>query len=660
MIMKLINKSIYVLSLASMLGLWSCSADEEVPGMGNTGKPVPLTITVSRDGAQTRTELSENAAGGLSDKWLAGDELKIYDSNGNEAGTLRLESGADKATAVFAGELTNGTTGVYRLWYFGQPVEGGYPNLELTQDNKVNRINLTNQSFKSAKDLSALDIMSKNVSITVSGDVARVAESITMEPQLAMARFKLTGIAGKSGNLVITNPGNNEGMLYAKQLNLSNPASSEDIFSQEEGINVPIDGNGGDVYIAFAPSAYTLKFTFTTTDGDVYVYQFEKSTTLEAGRYYCSWTEGEDASGVEIPLEVEEAPNNPGDTGSWGGENIEPAYELGTVTWTTDEDCWTVNCRNMAHTGGFGTYITYTHNGIQNNLLTSKGTTAYFFQWGRWLGYPSTAARTYFQNDEVHGRYPVSSQYLNGINIYNTELGYVGNDGLVPSYVAAYMGGNNSFTRKKALNWSILFGMVSSFVGGHGDYIYANEECRWEERCGNPCPDGYRVPTASELEALIPTTGEISGKYAEIKKINGVSYAMRWQVVTGTLPYVEIKSVKTTLTKITFDNAIFNSAPAIRLYAYGYMDNEGDLQGRGSVGVYWSSESGVNTISNTTGNGGKYLEIDFSGSKAVMGIGVALRCFGAPVMPIKDDNAKTATLTPLLPLIVYHEDCKFF
>lgn len=448
---------------------------------------------------------------------------------------------------------------------------------------------------------------------------------------------------------VTMNPAEKYTLCYHANFEGAEPESFEDVqykapavFTLKEYADTGLPSREGYTFLGWANSASATQPDITGSS--ITLNEDDKNTPRDV---YAVWEETKKSY-------------NPGDTGSWGGENIDPAYELGTVTWTTDEDCWTVNCRNMAHTGGFGTYITYTHNGIQNNLLTSKGTTAYFFQWGRWLGYPSTAARTYFQNDEVHGSYPVSSQYLNGINIYNTKLGYVGDDGLVPSYVAAYMGGNNSFTRKKALNWSILFGMVSSFVGGHGDYIYANEECRWEERCGNPCPDGYRVPTASELEALIPTTGEISGKCAEIKKINGVSYAMRWQVVTGTLPYVEIKSVKTTLTQITFDNAIFNSAPAIRLYAYGYMDNEGYLQGRGSVGVYWSSESGVNTISNTTGNGGKYLEIDFSGSKAVMGIGVALRCFGAPVMPIKDDNAKTATLTPLLPLIVYHEDCKFF
>lgn len=202
-----------------------------------------------------------------------------------------------------------------------------------------------------------------------------------------------------------------------------------------------------------------------------------------------------------------------------------------------------------------------------------------------------------------------------------------------------------------ALHNVFIFGKVDGTFVNPLDYAGANEDCKWEDRCGNPCPGGYRIPTAAELEALIPSTGLINGSFAEVKEIGGVKYAMQWKVNTSkSVPCVEIRSVKTTENTVSVDDAVFNSAKVVRLPAYGYLNNKAQLDGRGTTGVYWSCESGKNTINGTNGNGGKYLEIDFDGNTAEMGMDVAPRSFGACVLPIKDPNAKASSITPWLPL----------
>lgn len=393
----------------------------------------------------------------------------------------------------------------------------------------------------------------------------------------------------------------------------------------------------------FTNRELTVMITPETGEGDPIVY------TINPGKNFLS--------GKAYKLTIENVDNdNPGDTGNWPDEDIEldPGYiTSNTPTWVSDADGWTVNVDNYGN-GGWGTYVTYTNNGMMNGLLTSKGGSAFYYQWGRWLGFPSTCSRTIINSGgSASGNYPNSSQYLNGVDIYNTNYGYIFNSGLVCSYAACWMG-NTSWTRTRALNSSIIFGMVSGMTVNPLDYIGANESCKWEDRCGNPAPDGYRIPTAAELETFIPAAKTINSSLKELKVIKGIKYAMRWKVVTsGSVPYVEIRSVKvanSVTNANTVADATFDAANPVRFAAYGFMDNEAGLQQRGSYGVYWSSDTGKNTLGGTSGYGGKCLEIDFSGSKATMGMTVAPRCFGIPVLLIKDSNAKAESITPWFPL----------
>lgn len=347
---------------------------------------------------------------------------------------------------------------------------------------------------------------------------------------------------------------------------------------------------------------------------------------------------------------VEEEGSNPGDMGNWGGEDQNPSYVQGTLTKVANADGWTVNV-NIYGNGGFATMNTYT-NGIKNGVLTSNhNTDAHFFQWGRYLGFPSSTGRTHFNSGgSASGSYPNSSQAILGISLYNTKFGYLFDSGLGASYGCCWMG-NDSWTEQRVINCSIIFGKVSGVSVNPLDYCGSNSNYTWEQRGGNPCPVGYRVPTADELSVLIPTGGEVNGSCAEVKVIDGVKYAMQWKVVSASTPYVEITSVKTNSDNVTVDDAIFNNASSIRLYAYGYLNNEAELDGKGTTGVYWSSESAANTMFGTNGYGAKFLELDFASGKVDMYIDVAPRCFGGCVLPIKDaEVTEQVTVTPWLPL----------
>lgn len=644
----------YKSSLALVLvatGLTSCS-NEETPATMDAGQSVHMTVTVSRENmGQTRTEFSENN-GNLDCRWNKDDILIVTDENGINKGNLTVKELKDGGVnAVFDGEIKGivGNKAKLNYYYIGTKTE------YKTDENKVYTADYSVQDGNFTS-LPEKDLLSATAEIVISGGQSFV-DNMELSRRISFAHFNLQFADGTTLSPDATVTVSGEGLNNAISIDTKNREASYTAGS------VTITPAVADLYMVLLPSTKGFDLTFTVTDGDkAYNGTCKVNNPIGEGKYYRKDLQDGTYAGLPVlmePKKEEEQPNNPGNTGSWGGPDTDMNFVRGNVTWTTDEDGWLVNCRNAAHTGGFGTYVTYKNNAIQNGLLSSKGTTAYFFQWGRWLGYPSTTNRTCFQNGNAYGNYPNSSQYLPGVETYNMSLGYVGDTGLVPSYCAAYMGGN-SFTREKALNWSILFGMVSSLIS-HGDYIAANEECNWEDRCGNPCPDGYRIPTASELEALIPeSVDEINGKHAEIKVVDGVAYAMRWEVInSGSVPYLEIKSIKSNLRQVEFENPIFDNATPIRFAAYGYLDNEGDLQGRGSIGVYWSNESGKNTINNTTGNGGKYLEIDFNKNTAVMGIGVALRSFGAPIVSIKDEQAKSSTLTPLFPVLLKH-NCKYF
>ena len=628
--------------------LASCTQDENLAGLTdkNDWKERFISVNVYREAPSTRTDVSD-IEGSLVYTWSEGDQLLVTDQSGEQIATLVLneeDAGETYGTFTGYGELPNNQTLNLNFIYLGNDVS-------TSGKSETYPINIASQDGQLAS-LPTTDIMSSTQSVTISDNAVWI-EEFGLQKRLASAHYTLkfpTGVEMNGEAVTISG----EHIYNATSLSLAN---GELVTPHTQG-DITVTNGTGDFYIRVIPTTGYAP-TFRVTIGGVeYTGSKESRDDFTAGKFL----RAADGTGAVVEMTAEQAeedPSNPGNTDHWANAdvNVPMGYENGTLTYVSQADGWTTNVRSVYQYGGFGTMITYKNNGIKNGILTSNDdyNYVYYYQWGRWLGFPSSCKNTHFTDGgDAYGSYPVESQYLKGINEFDTRLGYVFDSGIVPSYGTCWMG-NNSWTVERSNNCSIIFGKVEgAYRTTPLDYVGANEENTWEGRCGNPCPDGYRLPTAAELEALIPSEGEINGSLAEIKEIDGIRYAMQWKVLRNgsNRPYVEIKSVRTTENSVEVDDDIFNEVTPVQLPAYGYLDNQAELQGSNTIGVYWSSDSGTNNIGGTNGRGGKYLEINFNGNSAVMGMGVAPRGFGGTILPIKDSNAKAAPLTPWLPVTI--------
>ena len=321
--MNFLKKSIYAVSLVGMAGLWSCSQDEMLQDGNQTvdGQTVRLTLTVNRGDAQTRTVLTENNQnGGLTSEWEKGDILYVYNTNGDKVGSLAIESGWDSPVGVFSGTVEGVTDGQY-VSLFHHNVMEGMVSEEEDDNAKYLKIDLSEQSFSSVGDLAELDILTSadpteenpsdiaSVQLSVKEDgTATVMKDVTLKSKLAFARFSLSGLdEGSKGDLYITDV---DGNLYVNTgLAFGNMSRVNDSKSAD-GMKIANVEAGKDVFVAFVPNAradvkgYTLKLRFVNdSDGKEYTYQFEKPTTIEAGKYYNSFDANEGSiSGIPVSM----------------------------------------------------------------------------------------------------------------------------------------------------------------------------------------------------------------------------------------------------------------------------------------------------------------------------------------------------------------------
>lgn len=632
---KYFKVSAMMLGMAT-LALTSCSNEDEL-GDGNLQRHITVKIGRPMDDA-TRAVLSEDE-GNLTATWSAGDKVAVFNATtGTKLGILTVSEGAGTPTATFEGELTGLREGQMNFSFAHLGTTINYNDLTSEYVHSV-----ANQTGKLA-DLGQHDALTSTQNVTV-GEEGLYVDDFGLQRGVVFAHFTLEfGNETVTDDIAVSLSGdgvNNQAPVKFSDgtLDLTNAVAGA------VNASATPNGNNAEVYVALLPGTMTLKFN-ASMGGKTYQASLP-TATLGVGKYI----RATDGNGIPVVMK-EYVDNNPGNTDNWptGGETVDPTWQTGTLTKVADADGWTVNV-DIYGNGGWATYITYNNNAIKSRLLSSlPANSICYFQWGRWLGFPASAKNTHFNDGGSYsGSKPTSGQYINGVSIYDTSIGYIWNTGLPVTYGTCWMG-NSSWTPSRANNCSFMFGKVSSGAGSL-DYVGANENCAWYDRSGNPCPDGYRIPTAEELAVFIPTGGTVNGSCAEVKIINGVKYAMQWTVAkNGNFPYVGFKSVRTTEDTVSVGDAIFNDAKEVRLYAYGYLDNSCTVGGLYDTGLYWSSESGTNEVSGTTGLGGKALLIEFTGTKAEMVMYVAPRSFGGCIMPIRDVNAKATPLTPWFPI----------
>lgn len=309
--MKLRNISIYALTMAAGMGLWSCTSDEALSGGEAYGEPIPVTITLSRGDAQTRTELSENAEGGLDDKWLRNDQLVVINSNNEEVGVLEFVKYVDDSKpneAVFQGTLEGVADGVYdyTLWYLGGNGTQQAPLSEFINDRTVDgskpmlvKTTLTRQTGK-LDDLVRGDLLSKQIKIRVSDHKAAVEQSLdaasrTMTAHLAMASIKLDGVDGVTdGTLKISHAPSNIDPVYKVYFDRYSTSKEASVGAKENPLIIDRVNTSDPVYMVLCPSQYSgnTALVLTLTSGDKTWTATLPDITMEAGKYYRNGADG--------------------------------------------------------------------------------------------------------------------------------------------------------------------------------------------------------------------------------------------------------------------------------------------------------------------------------------------------------------------------------
>lgn len=686
--MKL-NKYIYVLSMAGMLGLWSCTSDEAMPDRNvASGERVPITIEVSHGGdAQTRTDLSEDLQeGGLTHTWTAGDELYLYDSTGAEAGKVTLESGEGNSSGIFTGEVT-AASGEYCLWYFGSKQSTAsdadfatcYPYVTISNGQVT--LDLKKPTFTNVKDFSKVDVMSQMATVNINGSTASVAEKITMRPHVALARFDLQNLPANVTGILKLYDTKAKTPEYINTKQTLSLAKGETAKSEETEAYTFTDWSSDkDLYVAFVPYSSNLKFEYTYNkevqeNGSKKIYpiknihSFAENQNLIAGTYYQSFKPAEGSQtatvgGVEVPFEIDDS-DNPGNMDNWG--NIDSSYQrpfgvkIGPY-FHSESGGWVNNIRNVYNMGGWCYAMTFT-NGMDNGILVS---TAYkenditkslydegiYFQWGRPLGFPELNSNLY----SVDGYWYDSSSELIDWTKLPELVGYLDYTGMDIFYEAIFMGNSKDDNITRAKDWGRVYGLTKQDWGY--DYIYNNQyNSNWYARGVDPSPSQWKMPTWDELSVFIPQkTKTINGTHAEVKTINGVNYAMKWSVGSveeggNTINYIDIVSVKTTEENVSENSSIFENITPIRIKAYGFLSNVASQLRLGTAAVYWSSDSDDQNMFTTGVNvkGGKTLFISFDSNDCAVFEENKCLPFGCalPIIPIKDLQRVAEPIEPI-------------
>lgn len=323
--MKFKNISIYALTMAAGMGLWSCTSDEALSGGEAYGEPIPVTITLSRGDAQTRTDLSENAEGGLDDKWLRNDQLVVINSNNEEVGVLEFVKYVDDSKpneAVFQGTLEGVADGVYdyTLWYLGGNGTQQTPLSEFLNDYKVDggnpmlvKTTLTRQTGK-LNDLVRGDLLSKQIKIRVSDHKAAVEQSLdaasrTMTAHLAMASIKLDGVDGiTDGTLKISHAPSNIDPVYKVYFDRYSTSSVASRGAKENPLIIDHVNTSEPVYMVLYPAPYSgnTALVLTLTSGDKTWTATLPDITMEAGKYYRNGADGKQFSVTMTEVKEEE------------------------------------------------------------------------------------------------------------------------------------------------------------------------------------------------------------------------------------------------------------------------------------------------------------------------------------------------------------------
>jgi len=248
----------------------ACSSNDDITSgqVSTTGRGIPFTATVSRDGNTTRTVLTEDATNGtIAAAWETGDELALVYQVGSVTKVTKatVTAQSDK-TATITATLDEGVTE-------GTAVTLIYPYDAVISDSEdpkygtVSYGDLTVQEGTLASIAEKYAICQGDGTLTIASGAASLKADVTMASQIAIWKLSLTD-------------GTNA--IKATQVNIDKGKD------EQMAMVMPKEGTFSEFYVAVpAVSNGTINISAATTSEGDYTYT-KTGVTLEAGKYYQS------------------------------------------------------------------------------------------------------------------------------------------------------------------------------------------------------------------------------------------------------------------------------------------------------------------------------------------------------------------------------------
>ena len=160
------------------------------------------------------------------------------------------------------------------------------------------------------------------------------------------------------------------------------------------------------------------------------------------------------------------------------------------------------------------------------------------------------------------------------------------------------------------------------------------------------------------MNVFIPSCESFTNSYAEIKMINGVKFAVKWEKSGNN---VVVKSVKTSKDNVAVNDPIFDNVKSITLrtdgkvfyYVYheGYIDQQRFAAYTNEYndtyfGGYWTST----TAKLNGNNAGRVMMVEVTGSNVKIYMTTDRFITGWCIMPFHDEKAKASSCQPWAPL----------
>lgn len=519
---------------------------------------VEMTVTLAKGGLDddlngSRTTLVENG-GDLTCLWDENDRVLIATADGTPAGVLTLSDGAGQATATFTGQVDANkiNTTYVNVHYFGTQVDPTTVTTTYIHDFSTQPGTLSS--------LSDYDFLTGQVGITLTGDVITTNYNLKLTRRTAFGRFHLNFPEGVvvplDAEITVTGSFLHTVGNFGLKLesNFDTPSTNKIVTTFDTGYD-------HEVWLTILPASapYTTSLTFTVTAGETTYTGTLAERQWKANEYVRATLD--DGTFAGIPVEM--TPTSTG--GDDNGETNEYGEPLNNplAKWAK---------------------YNLTRDGAETNKFAAEGDNGALYQWGRNHGFIDNLSFYKGTSFEASINFEFSNyidamgernkdnapDYFFDYYVYNpsnmfmecgTEMRYTPNDPNYMLYYDAPRSYNTLAELKAHTSQYFMDGTMGGRYMGYGNLYYGMESqnynsdywlasfgnggSTWGERavaCGyentNPCPEGWRLPSAEEFAEIAPEGSGIDNttnlatnlnNFSEVRENSaGVRYAIRW------------------------------------------------------------------------------------------------------------------------------------